>query len=134
MPTRFGTRIVSRERKTRTINVAQSAIPFSRGETTGCLLHRYIGGYLLVELNDANEPTRAYSDSRGIHAIRTTHVSRTTMLAERVIALRPQRLYLNDAIPFSGVSLRTLNPNTGTRIQPYVCDLMSILNESGTNP
>lgn len=107
--------------------LAYKSIPLGGGATKNCILHKHMGGYLLIELNRHNLPVRAFRDSIGILPISNTRVS-TKKLAHLVSKIKPKILFMNDGEPLKSL-FRTTGSNklVSQHIKRYRGTLIDLL-------
>lgn len=111
-------------RKPRAINFAHNSIPLLSGPTENCLLHRHMNGYLLIELNERNEPVRAWRDCDGIFPVRSRRIN-TERIARLVDRIAPRTLYMNDGEPLQ--TLFRAEAVAPSCVRPYGGSLVDIL-------
>lgn len=111
-------------RKSRAINFAHNAIPLQSGATENCLLHKHMNGYLLIELNEYNEPVRAWRDCDGIFPIRSCQIN-GKRIANLVNRIKPKALYMNDGEPLQ--TLFRSNRLAASCVKPYCGSLIDLL-------
>lgn len=93
---------VSRARKQRPIEIAQSLIPLARqnnevGEITMAIFHKSMYGHVLIALNNQYQAVNAWSDVKGILPIKCRLIKNAKLFPIILRKLQPQLLYLNDA-------------------------------------
>lgn len=111
-------------RKPRAINFAHNSIPLQSGATENCLLHKHMNGYLLIELNEYNEPVRAWRDCDGIFPIRSCRI-KSKRIGHLVNRIMPKVLYMNDGEPLQ--TLFGTNKLAAAFIKPYCGSLTDFL-------
>lgn len=88
---------VNATRNVRNINIANSAIPLCKDnrDCVNALFYKSLNGNLLIALNAANQPVRAWRDICGIVPIRSKVIP-STRFRKILCELEPKILYLND--------------------------------------
>ncbi|KAI5630624.1 OrNVorf59-like [Venturia canescens] len=109
------------KRNKHSIDIAQTAIPLSSGATVNVCFHKHMCGHIMIELNDRNEPTKAWRDVAGVFPIRSKLIN-PEQFREKLAACRPRILYLNDA-----VLLSPLDKSWNTRVVRHTCGLYELL-------
>lgn len=99
--TKIQTRSVDYEsvriRKARAINIAHSFIPLSKNNVriVNVLFHKNLEGFVMIGLNEFNEPVKAWCNIDGIVPIQR-HIVKIDQFCGILKRLDPQTVYLND--------------------------------------